>query len=136
MSWRQPGSTYTALALALLLALTASGCRDAAESGGEKTEKGPAGGAVALKPDVPDPAMAVMLDEAASRAPHVAAKPPAVPAEPTRFTVDTDAGRVFLPSQGWRTVDEFRDLYYSRPQDLPGDIDHDAVMALWQQSDR
>lgn len=54
----------------------------------------------------------------------------AVPTEPTQFTVDVEGRRVFLPEKGWLTSKEFWDIYYNRPDELPGDIDHQALHSL------
>lgn len=53
-----------------------------------------------------------------------------VPSEPTGFTVDVEGGRVFLPEKGWLEATQFWDIYYNRPQELPGNIDHQALQLL------
>jgi hypothetical protein len=50
--------------------------------------------------------------------------------DPATFTVDASGQRVFLPGSGWKTVEEFWEIYYERPDLLPGDIDHQALMSI------
>ncbi|AUB82125.1 hypothetical protein THSYN_14980 [Candidatus Thiodictyon syntrophicum] len=94
---------------------------------------------------VEDPAMAgaasgqVLADGVAREGvPEPRTAPPgevlvAVPVpEPSTFTIDATTQRVFLPGRGWKTAAEFWDLYYNRPQELPGNIDHHALATLKQ----
>lgn len=62
--------------------------------------------------------------------PQAVVSPAVAESEPSRFFVDAEGQRVFLPGVGWKTVDEFWETYYHRPQDIPGDIDHDALAAI------
>ncbi len=68
-------------------------------------------------------------EDSAGQAVEVEAEP-AVPAEPTKFTVDAEGRRVFLPEKGWLSSAAFWDIYYNRPGELPGDIDHQALHSL------
>lgn len=77
-----------------------------------------------------DPSRGIATDETIN--PQAVVSPAVVESEPSRFFVDAEGQRVFLPGVGWKTVDEFWEIYYHRPQDLPGDIDHDALAAIRQ----
>ena len=75
---------------------------------------------------VPDPAMEPVHE--VENGPTAAPPPP--PADPDVFTVDLENRRVFLPKQGWLDAAAFWDIYYNHPQDLPGEIDHEALEPL------
>jgi hypothetical protein len=50
----------------------------------------------------------------------------------SQFDVQVDRERrlVFLPGEGWLTVEEFREIYLNEPQRLEGTIDFDGLAAL------
>lgn len=78
---------------------------------------------------VPDPAM----EKLKKQGPQDPGEPVAVTkseVEPDEFTVDIEAERVFLPEKGWINAVDFWDIYYNRPQELPGNIDHEALQRL------
>jgi hypothetical protein len=50
--------------------------------------------------------------------------------DPTAFAVDAELRRVFVPGTGWITAEAFWDIYYHRPDELPADLDHDALTAI------
>jgi len=76
--------------------------------------------------NVPDPAME--RTDAVETRPTTAT--PVPPSEPDTFSVDLENERVFMPGKGWLGAAEFWDMYYNRPQELPGDLDHGALQAL------
>lgn len=90
--------------------------------------------------DSPGPAQAPVSGDppGLSSPPAVAPLPPPMPpleaeevppaAEP--FAVDLERRMVRLPDRGWVSSEEFWDIYYHRPQELPGDLDHEALAAL------
>ncbi|MCP3869200.1 MAG: hypothetical protein GY703_14085 [Gammaproteobacteria bacterium] len=82
---------------------------------------------------VPDPAMErkpleKALDSAVTQAPDP--DPVPVETEPENFAVDGKRGRVFFPDRGWLSVDEFWEIYYNRPQDLPDDMNHESLEVI------
>ncbi|MBL3534720.1 MAG: hypothetical protein JMN27_12900 [gamma proteobacterium endosymbiont of Lamellibrachia anaximandri] len=102
------------------------------EEPSEDTSQLPAESAAPMIRNVPDPAMERAREEredSAGEAAEVEAES-AVPTEPIKFTVDTEGRRVFLPGKGWLSSSEFWDIYYNRPGELPGDIDHQALHSL------
>ncbi len=54
----------------------------------------------------------------------------AAPSKPAGFIVDVAGDRVFLPGKGWLKAAEFWEIYYNHPQELPGNIDHQALQLL------
>ncbi len=103
-----------------------SACGDAPP---EDTPQRPAESSAPRVRNVPDPAMEAPQEDSDGQAVEVEAEP-AVPAEPTKFTVDAEGRRVFLPEKGWLPSAAFWDIYYNRPEELPGDIDHQALHSL------
>ena len=82
--------------------------------------------------NVPDPAMEQMraVENGPTAANNVVQQPRSPPRNPDTFTVDLENRRVFLPKQGWLDAAAFWDIYYNHPQDLPGEIDHEALEPL------
>lgn len=114
------------LTIICFLTLFLSAC---GEDPPEDTSQRPAESAAPRVRNVPDPAMEAKQEDSAGQAFEVEAEP-AVPAEPTKFTVDAEGRRVFLPGKGWLSSSAFWDIYYNRPEELPGDIDHQALHSL------
>ena len=125
------GSVLKTKGPALLLALFLSACGDEQP---EESLQLPAERVAPRVRNVPDPAMVRDEEPQGSVEQQAAVAEPAaeseVPPEPTGFTVDMEGSRVFLPGKGWLEASEFWDIYYNRPQELPGNIDHQALQLL------
>jgi hypothetical protein len=79
--------------------------------------------------DLPDPAMAPASPPAGALS--IAVAPVSEPdSDPDAAVVDIAGQRVFFPEQGWLDGDAFLDIYYNRPEELPLDIDFQAVHEL------
>lgn len=125
-----------ALALVGAVGLSLPGCKDAPVPAPDGEAAPPRSALSMPESRADDPAMAMTAaqDDGADSSPakELAQAAQVAEPEPTAFTVDVEGRRVFVPREGWRSADEFRYLYENRPQDLPSDIDHDAMMGLWE----
>ncbi len=50
--------------------------------------------------------------------------------DPQEMTVDLGKHRVFLPGQGWLSVQNFWELYYQTPEKLPDEMDFQLIEHL------